>query len=101
MVMDNGINQTKYAGMAVHLIGAGGSGMRALGQMLMEYGASVSGSDMAENAGVALLRQAGASIQVGQRGENIPPQTAVVVYSQQFTTKTPNCLKRAAAGWKW
>ena len=98
MAENNGINQTGYAGITVHLIGAGGSGMRALGQMLIEYGATVSGSDMAENAGVVLLRQAGASIHIGQRGENIPPETSVVVHSAAIAEQNPELLEARSRG---
>ncbi|MBT3279040.1 MAG: UDP-N-acetylmuramate--L-alanine ligase [Phycisphaerales bacterium] len=98
MAVDDGINQTGYADVAVHLIGAGGSGMRALGQMLMKYGARVSGSDMTENAGVGLLRDAGASIAIGQRGENIPADVDIVVYSAAIREQNPELLEAHSRG---
>ncbi len=73
----------------VHLIGVGGSGMRALAQMLIDRGVAVSGSESAPSAAVDRLTQAGAVIALGQRAENIPDDCDVVVYSAAIHEQNP------------
>ena len=48
-----------------HFIGIGGMGMRALAEILMEKGYSVSGSDMADSPVLENFRKRGASIFIG------------------------------------
>ena len=67
-----GIPTGAYAGQRIHLIGAGGSGMRALAQMLIDRGAVVSGSDSADSAAMESLKAAGAATFIGQQAENLP-----------------------------
>lgn len=50
----------------VHLVGAGGSGMAALGHVLLDLGTVVSGSDRKESATLELLRARGAAIRGGE-----------------------------------
>ncbi len=73
----------------VHLIGIGGSGMRALAQMLIDRGVAVSGSESAASAAVDRLKGAGAAISLGQRAENIPDDCDVVVYSAAIHDQNP------------
>ena len=51
-----------FAGRPIHLIGIGGSGMRALGRMLMDRQAVVSGSDMCPSAGLEALVTSGCDL---------------------------------------
>ncbi|KQB86756.1 UDP-N-acetylmuramate--L-alanine ligase [Corynebacterium lowii] len=55
----------------VHLVGIGGAGMSGLARILLDRGLTVTGSDMADSAVVASLREAGASIAVGHAAENL------------------------------
>lgn len=57
---------------SIHLIGAGGSGMNAIGVVLAEMGHQVSGSDLKDSSGIARLRALGAEIAIGHDAANIP-----------------------------
>lgn len=65
--------------MKYHLIGAGGAGMSVVGQLLLEAGHEVSGSDRGESANVERLRKAGGKIAIGHDAANVPPGAVVVV----------------------
>jgi len=81
----------RFAGKCIHLIGIGGSGMRALARMLLEGGACVSGSDQVGGA-IDRLAEAGATIHVGQRAENIPDKCDLVVCSAAIHPQNPELL---------
>lgn len=66
---------------AVHLVGIGGAGMSGLARLLLARGLAVSGSDLKDSAGLALLRGAGARVVVGHRAEHIGGADALVVSS--------------------
>lgn len=81
-----------YLGMRVHLIGAGGVGMRALGQVLMLRGAVLSGSDSEPSEALDDLAAAGAEVSVGQCAENLPDECDLVVYSAAIDQSNPELL---------
>lgn len=54
-----------------HFIGIGGMGMRALAEILLEKGYSVSGSDMADSPMLADFRKRGASIYIGHDASHV------------------------------
>ncbi|MEC9270646.1 MAG: Mur ligase domain-containing protein, partial [Actinomycetota bacterium] len=58
-------------GAAIHVIGAGGAGMNAIGAVLISMGYSVSGSDLRDSAGVHRLRSLGARIEIGHNSANL------------------------------
>ena len=74
-------NSESFVGKTVHLIGIGGSGMQALAGMLLRCGATVSGSDEQGGYAIDRLGTAGGKIAIGQRPENVPDHTDLVVYS--------------------
>ncbi len=86
------VPDSTYLGRKVHLIGAGGSGMRALARMLLTRGATVSGSDSAESAALAALAGAGVAVTVGQQAENIPDGCDLVVHSAAIHGANPELL---------
>ena len=49
----------------IHLIGIGGSGMRAIANILIQKGYDVSGSDIAESAVISKFRDMGATVHIG------------------------------------
>ncbi|MCS7010482.1 MAG: UDP-N-acetylmuramate--L-alanine ligase [Anaerolineales bacterium] len=55
----------------IHLIGIGGTGISAIARLLLEMGYQVSGSDRAESPFTRALAQAGATIFLGHRPENV------------------------------
>jgi UDP-N-acetylmuramate--alanine ligase len=65
----------------VHLIGAGGIGMSALGQILLQKGIGVSGSDLKESELLRRLGRLGAEVHVGHHADHISPATRVVCSS--------------------
>jgi len=81
-----------FVGRRIHLIGLGGSGMRALGRMLIDRGAVVSGSDMRPSAALDRLADCGADVYVGQHTENIAPDRELVVYSAAIRDQNPELL---------
>ena len=82
----------------VHLIGIGGSGMRALAGMLLGRGAVVSGSEMADSGAVVRLVEDGATVAVGQRPENVPDDCDLVVYSAAIHEQNPELLAARQRG---
>jgi UDP-N-acetylmuramate--alanine ligase len=62
----------------VHLVGIGGIHMSAIGQLLMEQGVAVSGSDLRLSAITARLEQLGATVSEGHAAENVGHPKLVV-----------------------
>ncbi len=58
-------------GAAIHVIGAGGAGMNAIGAVLVAMGHPVSGSDLRDSTGVNRLRSLGARIEIGHNAANL------------------------------
>jgi UDP-N-acetylmuramate--alanine ligase len=63
----------------IHFIGIGGIGMSGIAEVLHNLGYRVQGSDQAENANVARLREKGIACFVGHRAENLGEAEVVVV----------------------
>ncbi len=72
----------------VHFIGIGGIGMCGLAELLHNMGSTVSGSDLADNAQIARLRELGIQVTIGQRAENVRG-AEVVVYSSAVRPTNP------------
>jgi UDP-N-acetylmuramate--alanine ligase len=65
-----------------HLIGICGSGMRALAELLLDLGWSVTGSDLSPSESARhALEQRGLIVPVGHRAAYLPPDANLVVYS--------------------
>ncbi|MEK9131277.1 MAG: Mur ligase domain-containing protein [Patescibacteria group bacterium] len=65
----------------VHLIGAGGIGVSAVGKLFLCWGKTVTGSDVFHNEQVDVLRHLGANISVGHSAENVKEDIGLIVYS--------------------
>ncbi len=87
-----------FTGRRIHLIGVGGSGMRALAKMLLAQGAVVSGSDLAASGATERLADEGAEIHTSQRAENIPGDCDLVVYSAAIHEQNPELLAARQRG---
>lgn len=61
-----------------HFIGIGGSGLSAIARVLLERGESVSGSDRQASQALHSLQEAGASVFIGHRAENVSGADIVV-----------------------
>jgi UDP-N-acetylmuramate--alanine ligase len=66
---------------AVHLIGAGGAGMRNLARLFLARGIEVSGSDLKDSEGLRELAAEGARVRVGHDAEALDDPDAVVISS--------------------
>ena len=98
-IADVAVEQTgSFVGRRIHLIGAGGCGMRALAQVLIDRGAVVSGSDMMPSAALDRLAERGVEVHVGQRTENIAPDREIVVYSAAIHEQNPELLAARRRG---
>lgn len=66
---------------SVHLVGAGGINMSAVGKLLLAAGVAVSGSDLVENEQTRLLEGRGAKISIGESANNVPAETQLLIYT--------------------
>lgn len=81
---------------AVHLVGAGGAGMSALGLLALTSGWVVSGTDREEGPGLAALRAAGADVRVGHGADSIPGTVDAVVISTAIPDDNPEVVAARA-----
>lgn len=86
----------------VHLIGIGGAGMSGVARILLDRGATVSGSDVKDSRPVMALRAMGAEIAVGHAAENLRISgelpTAVVTSFAAIPTDNPELVEARAQG---
>ncbi len=66
----------------IHLIGAGGIGISAVGKFLLTQGKTVSGSDSTGSPIIDDLIRRGAAIKIGHEASNIPVECDLVVYTE-------------------
>ncbi len=65
----------------IHFVGIGGIGMSGIAEVLHNMGYQVQGSDLAENANVARLREMGIVVHIGQNATNLGEASVVVISS--------------------
>jgi len=63
----------------IHFVGIGGIGMSGIAEVLCNLGYTVQGSDVAEGANVARLRDKGIKVMVGHKAENVAGVDVLVV----------------------
>ena len=80
----------------LHFVGVGGAGMGGIAEVLLNLGYTVSGSDLRGNAVIEHLRELGASIAIGHRGEQVRDADAVVI-SSAVTEENPEVIAARAA----
>lgn len=87
-------------GLHIHLVGAKGTGMAALAEILAARGALLSGSDTGEPFYTdAILAGIGLSPAAGFSAENLPPDTGLVVHSAAYARdRNPELLEAARRG---
>ncbi len=86
------------AGLRVHLIGVGGSGMSGAAALLLDLGASVSGTDLAPFNGMGELVQAGARVAIGHHEAQLDAHAELVVYSAAIPDSNPELTAARARG---
>ncbi|MGH2858185.1 MAG: UDP-N-acetylmuramate--L-alanine ligase, partial [Solirubrobacteraceae bacterium] len=77
-----------WAGRRLHLVGIGGAGMSGLALIAAALGASVTGSDRAESAYTARLRERGIEPLLGHGAANVPAG-AEIVHSSAIAPDNP------------
>ncbi len=88
-----------WAGRRLHFIAIGGAGMSGLALVAHALGATVTGSDRAESAYLAPLREEGIEPVVGHAPGNLPPGEDVeVVVSTAIAPDNPERAAAAARG---
>ena len=82
----------------VHFIGVGGVGMSGIARVAHDQGMQVSGSDIKESRYTKPLRDAGITVFIGQKAENIPEGNPVVVISTAILENNPELIEARRRG---
>ncbi len=82
----------------VHFIGIGGAGMAPLANILLENGATITGSDREDNLKIKDLVHKGVPVQIGHQADNVPANTTIVVYSSAVPAGNPERQKANKLG---
>ena len=77
-----------YRGKRIHMIGIGGSSMSGLAEMLIDQGYTVTGSDRDEGYLIHHVREAGGTVMIGHRAENVRGAD-LVVFSAAIPADNP------------
>lgn len=77
---------------SIHLVGAGGAGMSALGLLALRSGWSVSGTDRDEGPALAALRAAGATVRAGHGADALPDGVQAVFASTAIPHDNPELV---------
>lgn len=75
------INERLQKAKKIHFIGIGGAGMCPLAEILLKLGYTVSGSDNNDTETFRRIEREGARCFLGQKKENIAPDTDLVIYT--------------------
>ncbi|MFQ5414145.1 MAG: UDP-N-acetylmuramate--L-alanine ligase [Phycisphaerae bacterium] len=86
------------AGLQVHMIGIGGSGMSGMGALLLDMGASVSGSDLVPFQGMGQLVAGGAVVTIGHMSDLAMRTVDLVVVSAAIPDTNPELIAARRAG---
>jgi UDP-N-acetylmuramate--alanine ligase len=91
-------DDSPFGGRRVHFIGIGGSGMSGLAQMLVNFGAKVSGTDREASAVTRKLAELGADVSYTQASDALPPGAEIVVHSAAIKDDHPEMVEARARG---
>ncbi|MBK5927976.1 UDP-N-acetylmuramate--L-alanine ligase [Rhodobaculum claviforme] len=81
----------------IHFVGIGGIGMSGIAEVLLNLGYRVQGSDLRETPITRRLRNLGAEVHLGQRGDNLG-LAEVVVTSSAIRADNPEVVAARARG---
>jgi UDP-N-acetylmuramate--alanine ligase len=84
-------------GVRVHIVGVGGAGMSGLARLLVETGAQVSGSDLADSAVIEELRAVGVAVAVGHEARHVE-RADVVLWSPAVSDDNVELVAARRAG---
>ncbi len=82
----------------VHLIGIGGMHMSAIGQLLLERGIAVSGSDLRPSVLIDRLVAMGATVAYGHDAANVPAESRLVVTTAAAADDNPELAEARRRG---
>lgn len=82
----------------VFMTGIGGIGMSALAQLMQLRGEHVLGSDREESPTTALLREKGIEVLIGQKAENVPEHTDLLVFTAAVPENNPERVRARELG---
>jgi UDP-N-acetylmuramate--alanine ligase len=94
--MSENFDITRYK--KVHFIGIGGIGVSALARMMLHDGKETSGSDRDKSEITETLEQIGIRVCYGQKAENVPIGTDLVVYTVAITDDNPELMQAKKLG---
>jgi UDP-N-acetylmuramate--alanine ligase len=99
-MMIDAVMPENLAGLRIHMVGAKGTGMAALAEVLAAHGAILSGSDVADVFYTdAILNALGVSMHVGFDAALLPADVALVVHSAAYARDAnPELLEAARRG---
>ncbi|MBN2474690.1 MAG: UDP-N-acetylmuramate--L-alanine ligase [Pirellulales bacterium] len=86
-----------WQGRSAHLVGVAGAGMRAMAEVLLGHGWTLSGSDLAAGAARS-MSEAGVRFSAGHAAENLPPDAQCIIYSDAVAPDNPELLQAAKRG---
>lgn len=82
----------------VHIVGAGGIGMSAIGKWFLARGVAVTGSDAKRSAITDDLVARGATVTIGHDAGNVPPECDLLVYTEAAGEENPERGAATARG---
>lgn len=100
----NNIDKLLKESKKVHFIGIGGAGMCPIAEILLSLGYELTGSDNNDTETFRRVESEGAKVFLGQRKENISPDTELVVYTNailkgneelEYAKENFPCVERA------
>ena len=87
-----------FAEKHVHFIGIGGIGMSGIAALMLRLGVTVTGSDTKPSDVTRRLESRGAAVAYGQRPENIPTDTELVVVTAAIKPDNPELIEANRRG---
>lgn len=82
----------------IYFIGIGGIGISAIARMLIGQGKEVAGSDRDTSLITSELEKLGAKISIGQKAENIPADSDLIIYSNAIGVDNPELIAAKELG---
>ena len=82
----------------IHFIGIGGISMSSLAEILKSKGKTITGSDGVASNVTKALENIGIQVSIGQKAENITPDTDLIVYTAAVREDNPELMAARASG---
>lgn len=90
MGISNGLKKIDFSKIQkIHFIGVGGIGLSAIAKFMLAQGKNISGSDANDSEILENLRKLGTKIFIGQKADNLPDNTELVIYTLAIPASNP------------